>query len=63
MLSGYYTVEQVAAKWEVSQRCVQRMCSSGRIEGAQKFGNSWAIPIDSKKPLDGRHDNKIQRKK
>lgn len=25
-------------------------CTQGRIPGAQKFGRSWAIPEDAKKP-------------
>ena len=25
-----------------------------KIEGVTRFGNAWAIPIDAKKPTDGR---------
>lgn len=30
------------------------MCTEGKISGAKKFGNSWVIPKDTEKPLDGR---------
>ena len=34
----------------VSQRQVQAMCKANMIEGVIKFGNTWAIPEDAKKP-------------
>jgi hypothetical protein len=30
------------------------LCLEGRIEGAEKFGNVWAIPDDAEKPKDER---------
>ena len=54
MIGGYYTVNQIAEKWELSPRTVQVMCSSGKIPGAVKFGRSWAIPVDAERPSDGR---------
>jgi len=30
------------------------LCLEGRIEGAIKFGNTWAIPEDAEKPKDER---------
>lgn len=59
-MSGYYTVSQIAEMWEISQRRVQKLCSDGRIEGAIKFGTSWAIPQDAKKPEDGRSENRLK---
>ena len=47
---GYIRVEDVAEKWDVSPRHVQRLCNDGFIEGAIKFGTTWAIPKDVKKP-------------
>ena len=40
----YITVKDAAAKWQVSQRRVQILCSQGRIKGAYRFGKSWMIP-------------------
>jgi hypothetical protein len=54
MIAGYMTVLETAEKWELNRRTVQIMCSDGRIEGAVKFGNAWAIPIDAEKPKDKR---------
>jgi hypothetical protein len=47
---GYIKAEVAAEKWNVSPRQVQRMCIEGRIEGAVKFGNTWAIPERAPKP-------------
>ena len=44
----------MAEKWGLSLRRVQIMCSSGEIQGAVKFGWSWAIPEDTDRPSDGR---------
>ena len=48
----YLTVRETAKKWNLSIRMVQQFCIAGRIPGAQKFGNSWAIPADAEKPKD-----------
>ena len=44
----------MAEKWNVSIRWINKLCNEGRIEGAQKFGNTWAIPVSSKRPPDQR---------
>lgn len=54
MIAGYKTVNEIAQKWTVSSRWVRTMCSSGKIEGAVKFGHEWAIPENAKRPDDGR---------
>lgn len=54
MIDGFVTVKQIAKKWGVTVRTVQIMCSEGKIEGATKFGDVWAIPIDAEKPTDSR---------
>ena len=46
----YLTVREIAEKWGVSQRMVQRLCVDGRISGARKFTRVWAIPADAEKP-------------
>lgn len=48
------SVKDASIKWKVSERRVQILCKEGRINGVEKFGNSWIIPINSEKPIDGR---------
>ena len=50
----YLTIKEVAEKWDVTPRRVQRMCADGRIDGARKFGRDWAIPANVEKPKDAR---------
>nr|WP_156092943.1 DNA-binding protein [Lachnospira multipara] len=38
----------------MSERRINTLCLQGRIVGAEKFGNVWAIPSDAKKPKDER---------
>ena len=54
MIEGYMTIKEIAEQWGVTRRRVQAVCSEGRIPGAVKFGNVWAIPSDAIKPNDGR---------
>ena len=54
MIDGYFTINEIAEKWEVTPRRVRAMCMNGQIVGAAKLGRIWAIPIDSEKPNDGR---------
>ena len=53
-MNGYITVRDVADKWNMSVRNIQNLCAAGKLDGAVKFGNAWAIPEDSEKPQDGR---------
>ncbi len=53
-MNGYTTIHEIAKRWEVSDRRVNVLCAEGRIEGAVKFGNTWAIPEDAEKPADAR---------
>lgn len=46
----YMSVKEAAALWSVSERWVQMLCDSKRIEGVLRFGRSWMIPKDAKKP-------------
>ena len=46
----YISVQDAAAKWDVTVRQVQKMCSNGMIDGVIRFGNAWAIPKDAEKP-------------
>lgn len=50
----YMTVKDAAQRWNVTERLVQRLCAEGRIEGAVKFGRSWGVPVNARKPNDPR---------
>lgn len=50
----YISVQQVADKWGISERRIQKLCIENRIMGAVRFGHAWAIPKDAKKPADNR---------
>ena len=49
-MEGYVQAEVMAKRWNVSKRQVQYLCKTGKIEGASKFGNTWAIPENAHKP-------------
>lgn len=50
----YMTIQVASEKWGISERRVQTLCMTGRLDGAQKFGRQWAIPADIEKPVDAR---------
>lgn len=58
----FMTASQAAKLWHISQRRVQILCAEGRIPGAFKLGDAWAIPANSSKPCDSRlkHTQKEQ---
>lgn len=62
-MTGYISIREMSYKWGVSERRVNQYCTQGRIPGAERFGRSWAIPSNAKKPEDPRKDrkNSIQR--
>ena len=51
---NYMTTKQAAEKWQISDRRVLQYCNEGRIEGAEKMGNTWLIPKAAEKPTDKR---------
>lgn len=51
---NYISVREVAEKWGISERRVQKLCEEDRIDGVIRFGRSWAIPKDAGKPKDSR---------
>ena len=53
-MNGYLKISEVAKKWGIKERRINTLCLEGRIEGAVKFGNTWAIPADSEKSADAR---------
>ena len=53
-IRGYISIREASCRRGVSERRVNRNCVAGRIPGASRFGRSWAIPEDAKKPSDPR---------
>lgn len=53
-MNGYLKISEVAENWGIKERRINTLCLEGRIEGAVKFGNTWAIPEDAEKPKDER---------
>jgi len=54
----FMTVKQASEKWGISDRRIRVLCSEGKILGAYQEGRGWKIPIDAKKPTDGRYKSK-----
>ena len=50
----YLSTTQASEKWGISSRRVQILCSRGRVLGATRIGNIWAVPADADKPKDAR---------
>ncbi len=46
----YFSVIEMAKKWNISERSVRNYCAKGRIEGAFLVGKTWKIPENAKKP-------------
>ena len=53
-MNGYNTIKDASEKWGIGERRINTLCIEGRIDGAVKFGNTWAIPEDADKPADAR---------
>lgn len=51
---GYMKITEASEKWGIGERRINTLCLEGRIEGAVKFGTTWAIPSDAEKPKDER---------
>ena len=54
----FMTVKQASEKWGISDRRIRVLCSEGKIPGAYQEGRGWKIPVDAKKPADGRYKSK-----
>ncbi len=50
----FKTASQCAKEWGISQRRVQILCAEGRVDGAFKIGDFWAIPSETQKPKNKR---------
>ena len=53
-MEGYVTSQEMAIKWNLTTRRVQKLCEDGLLPGVTKFGSVWAIPADLERPNDGR---------
>lgn len=50
----YISVKAAAAKFGISERRVQKLCETNRIENCQMVSGVWIIPADAQKPVDER---------
>jgi len=57
-MASFITAAEAAKKWKISQRRVQVLCASNRIDGIFKLGEIWAIPAGTLKPKDARCKSK-----
>ena len=46
----YLSVNEIAKKWNVSERSVRNYCAHGRVAGAFLTGKNWNIPENAEKP-------------
>lgn len=53
-MTGYIRIADAAKLWGIGERRINALCLEGRIDGAVKFGNTWAIPESAEKPRDER---------
>ncbi len=50
----YESASYFSIKWGLSRKRIGDLCRNGRIPGAIRVGNIWAIPSDAVKPKDAR---------
>jgi len=50
----YLSIKELADKWQVTIKYVQRLCRQGSIQGAIKIRGRWFIPVDAARPNDNR---------
>lgn len=48
----YLSVKDIADKWNITIRQVQKLCADGRIVNAKRVSRIWLIPQDAEKPAD-----------
>ena len=54
----FMTAKEASLKWGISDRRIRVLCSEGKISAAYQEGRGWKIPIDARKPVDGRYKSK-----
>lgn len=45
-MENYMTVKETAAKWKITERQVQILCKTNRIQGAIQVSRIWFDPIE-----------------
>lgn len=50
----YISVKEAAEKFNISERRVQKLCETQRIEGCSMVSGVWLIPSSASKPIDER---------
>ncbi len=50
----FISAPEVAKKWGISEKRVQKLREENRIPGVGKFSRLWLIPKDAEKPADAR---------
>lgn len=55
----YIGVNEIAEKWNISERSVRNYCTNGRIPGAILDGKTWKIPEDAIKPQRKKRTEKV----
>jgi len=46
--------QEIAKRWQITERRVRMLCAEGKITGAIQEGKHWRIPSDCPRPVDGR---------
>lgn len=54
----YCSVKDMSNKWLMAPARISVLCANGKIPGVFKENGMWRIPIDAKKPRDGRRKDK-----
>lgn len=57
----YLRVNEIAKKWNISERSVRNYCNKGRVIGAVLEGKTWFIPEDAVKPTRSNRHTIIKR--
>ena len=48
----YYTCQEMAQQWNISDRRIRKLIADGRIPGVKKEGKEYLIPMYAEKPVD-----------
>ena len=49
-MENYMTVKENAVKWKITERQVQILCKTNRVQGAIQVSWIWLIPSNAVKP-------------
>jgi Fic family protein len=55
----YLTAQEIARKWEMSDRRVRMLCAENKINGATFNGDVWQIPEDAVRPQKENSNKKV----